>query len=143
MRKPLIIGPAPGRGNGETLAGLSGRRIANLCGISVDEYLAKFERINLLPKCPEEFCNAELQAAKSIATEIVYAKRLLGRRTVILGEFAWRAFLLWDVEDFEWTSDPSTRLARCPHPSGRNRFWNDPANVERARVFWRDLVRRV
>lgn len=32
-------------------------------------------------------------------------------------------------------------VAACPHPSGRNRWWNTHDNVMKARAFWQDLMK--
>lgn len=34
------------------------------------------------------------------------------------------------------------RYAIMPHPSGRNRFWNDPQHIQEAREFMSELMKR-
>jgi uracil-DNA glycosylase len=52
--RPIIVGQAPGPNTDplEPLSGRSGARLAELCGITHPEFLARFDRRNLLPKFP-------------------------------------------------------------------------------------------
>lgn len=61
--------------------------------------------------------------------------------------FVWhKLFLLRDgrttvksMSDFAVDPLACYKFAMIPHPSGVNRFWNDPANVRRAKKFLRSL----
>src|SRR5260370_35799124 len=44
----LIVGEAPSSSPGEPLSGRAGSRLAGLMGLTLAEYLAAFERVNLL-----------------------------------------------------------------------------------------------
>jgi hypothetical protein len=63
---------------------------------------------------------------------------------VLLGDKVRRAFRFEDVNPYVvcGLSDEDVRLVGCwmPHPSGCNRHWNDPANVEQAREFLRRVM---
>ena len=52
--RPLLIGQAPGPRSdpAEPLAGRCGARLAGLCGIGQDEFLRRFERVNLIDRFP-------------------------------------------------------------------------------------------
>jgi hypothetical protein len=61
-----------------------------------------------------------------------------GRRERRAAWYAAGAWLVPDyLQEFVW---PDARWAVLPHPSGISHWWNDPANVEAAARFLRDLV---
>ena len=124
--KPLLIGLEPGRGNGEPLSGLCGRRLAALCGLSLDSYLGSFSRINARG-CPD--IHSRIAARTVVVVLGRVAARIVGLPTSL-------PFLAW-VDVYR---DNGTWIAVSPHPSGRNRWWNDPDNRLRAGVFWRGVT---
>jgi len=71
------------------------------------------------------------------------------QRVILLGRRVAAALDVLSMSLLEWKSWPvpphgsivTTEVARFPHPSGRNRWWNEPANVELARAFLKDAVR--
>jgi hypothetical protein len=137
--KPLLIGLAPGRiGDGEPLAGLCGRRLADLCDLDLDAYLARFDRINLYPCQIDRLYLSEARRMADRLAERVAAREI----AVFLGSDVGRAFLVRSPF-FQWTklSRDCGDVVVAPHPSGRNRWWNNPANVRRARMFWRNLAK--
>ena len=83
----MIIGQAPGRqGTGEPLSGKAGRRLAALCGLDLDAYLARFQRVNLLPVFPGKAGKGDrfpLPPAREAARALL--PTLEGRRVVLLG----------------------------------------------------------
>jgi len=67
------------------------------------------------------------------------AGQVKARPAILLGGNVGRAFLLPPGQPlFRWRGG----LCLAPHPSGVSRWWNDPANVRRARRFWRAAARR-
>lgn len=135
--RPIIIGQAPSSLSdpNEPLSGRSGRRLAELAGLSVEEFCETFERRNLIVRGPFK----PLQAALCAAALLPVVK---GRTVVLLGPAVARAFnLKLDPLDWSFPFGCGTVVGMCPHPSGRNRFWNYVENVERARLFWTILVR--
>ena len=83
-----------------------------------------------------------------MANAIRLAVQLDGRVVVFLGKQVANAFGCkgrW----FHWREarlpigDPRVqcRCAIVPHPSGRNRFWDDPENVQEARRFLSELMK--
>lgn len=155
--KTLLVGEAPGRGyEGQpAFSSASGQRLTKLLGQDVREV---FYCWNLLADSQPlgnkgtKFPTGEArQSAKRLlwALETPAAK---GRevRMLLAGSRVASAFKLRHWQLFEW-SDMWTRstlllnkgapwlheikYAVIPHPSGVNRWWNEPDNVERARKF--------
>lgn len=45
-----------------------------------------------------------------------------------------------DYEYLQWYPQIcGIEIAFCPHPSGLNRWWNDPDNKKKAKTFWKEL----
>jgi uracil-DNA glycosylase len=106
MLRPLLIGQAPGPNTdpSEPLSGASGKRLAALCGLDLEEFLARFERANLLPEFPGKIGKGDrfpVALARPLARSL--AGRCLDRRVVLLGNgvasaFGWRApWLRWSL----------------------------------------------
>jgi len=140
--RPLFIGQAPGHpGPVRPLEGRNGKRLASLLGVSVEEYLSGTDRVNLLNEYPGRAGNGDafpLDAARAAAREML--PRLKGRVVILLGRGVARAFGV-RANFLEIEHRDGVTFATIPHPSGRNRWWNDPANVERAARFLRENVR--
>lgn len=140
--KTVVIGQAPSRLSDprEPLSGASGRRLAELCGCSHAEFMAAFERRNLVDSWPGSAgkgdCFPGLRAARAIADEVEPALR--GRRVVLLG-FAVADAFRFPHPPFQFVDHRGAAYAFCPHPSGVNAWWNVKQNADRARAFWLDL----
>lgn len=117
------------------LSGASGRRLAQLAGLSFLVYALHAERLNVF-EFPEEWGDVDKTNAR--VAEIVW--RMQGRRTILLGAKVAKAFSVEDVPFFTWTTAMGTTFARCPHPSGRNFWWNEPANVAKAAAFLKEAL---
>lgn len=133
--KPLIIGEAPSkRGDSVTpCGGRIGRRLAACFAIPYDDYLERFERINLLGAYP----GADGKGAKFEAREAAQAADALtlrGRVVLVLGQRAAKALGL-RAEYCTWQDHRGGLCAVIPHPSGINRWYNDAANVESLMIF--------
>ena len=152
VEKPLIVGQAPGpSGCGEPVGGRIGRRLAGYMGVTLEEFLERFDRENLVDRYPgrsgegDAFPAAE---ARERARKVCFEDRpyvlLLGRG--VAGAFGLGAqpWLTWAYVKRVLPAQLGTvfvhaRVAVVPHPSGRNRWWNEQANRERAGEFLGDL----
>lgn len=142
--KPLVVGQAPSRLSDprEPLSGRSGARLAALCGLDFPAFLTRFDRVNLIDAYPEKLGKGDAfdrVAARFAACNLT--GRLGKRRTVLLGRAVARAFH-FTAEPLAWIDEigDGALVALCPHPSSVSLWWNDPANVESARKFWRALA---
>lgn len=135
--RPLIIGQAPSSLSDpdEPLSGRSGRRLAALCELSIDEFCATFERRNLIVRGPFKPLQARIAAQEMLPV-------VRGRMVILLGPAVTRAFGLV-ISPLGWACpvEWGSIVGMCPHPSGLNRWWNDPENVDHAHVFWMLLAR--
>jgi uracil-DNA glycosylase len=144
----LVIGQAPGPKPGKRRRALdsdvpSGLRLARLAGVGTLHDHARV--VNLLDKFPGK-------AGKGDAFPIAQARfragrmRFGGARTVIfVGKNVARAFGVNRTAAFFehfifWKGGRSFHAWLSPHPSGANHWWNDPANVEKARNFWSTVL---
>jgi hypothetical protein len=126
--RPIFVGEQPSGPVGPegALAGQSGRRLARLAGVTMTEFL-RHRRVNLLPRAGEW----DPAAARRVAAELDY---WLPTRIpfVLLGQRVALAFSSVGMTN-EWDQLPSgRRVLRLPHPSGRNRAWNQPEVVATA-----------
>ena len=93
----------------------SGQRLFEISGMSLINYLDTFERVN-----------AETSPLVRDADVIV------------CGKDAWKMLGLPRSTDFWETHwDGDSNYALIPHPSGRNRLYNDPRARERVKVIMR------
>ena len=90
-------------------------RLRVMLGMSVDEFVATFRRVNVLASGPWDPTRAR-RAARRLRPAIDLPALVLGRD-------AWRALgLPGDAGFFEMRDG----FVLLPHPSGRNRMFNDP-----------------
>jgi hypothetical protein len=153
VSKLLLIGQAPSRTSdprkpleGEPLAS----KLCALFGCTRKEYLAKTERHNVLQYWPGKKAKGDelpwLDARRGAER---LRKKLLGRRVVFIGQataayfYNWGRPLRWERAFVDDIFEPFTKVAILPHPSGINRWWNDPANRRRAKQFMRRAWRCV
>lgn len=143
MSRVVIIGQAPSRLSdpSEPLSGNSGRRLASLAGLSLPEFLDRFERRNLLDAWPGKAGKGDAFVRAGEARALAESLRagLATRRVVLLGTAVARAFG-FPGAPFEFRPYWEGSFATCPHPSGTNRWWNDRAKVWAAREFWTTLA---
>lgn len=136
-----LVGQAPGRNGGEPLAGAIGRRLASLCALTYEEYLEAFGRVNVLDRWPgrsgsgDSFPMREAREAGRLLLD-VHRGPLVALGTAVADCLGFPRHHLC-----RWLQAEGRAVAVVPHPSGRNRWWNDPANREAAGVFLRSCVR--
>lgn len=143
--KPLIVGEAPSKNEvtARPIEGRVGKRLAAVCGMELAAFLAHFERVNLLhvrQDTKEKGFEFDLKAAR------VEAERLRDnfkedQIVILLGGRVAEAFHVHD-HYFVETRVNFARLYIVPHPSGVNRWWNDPLNMRQAEVFMQSIVER-
>ncbi len=143
MRNVLLVGEAPGKvpvPPSERLTGPLGMRICALSAITMAEYRERTERLNLFDE-PQPRWNRRLAAQSAAALW----PRLFEGHTILLGSRVADAFGFGEMPLFEWIGlgykDKATGwVAKIPHPSGRNRFWNDATNRAEAEAFLRQAL---
>jgi hypothetical protein len=119
----------------------SGGRLARCLGMSATEYLAAFARRNLLADAEWSAPAAREAAELLVRQEHPAGLVLLGVRVACAFgvprapyEVLGAVFVDGSVE--RTCLVPSTQI---PHPSGRNRAWNDPATPDKIRRAVRAL----
>lgn len=154
----ILIGQAPGP-NTKPEAPLypypatsAGGRLASFLGLSLREYLERFERYNVLNHFPGQGGSGEDRFPKSEARCAAQAMWpfLRGRRVVFVGRQVAEAFgfgavpFLESVEALNRkigepgtsTADHKTTFVVIPHPSGRNPWYSRPENREALRTYF-------
>jgi uracil-DNA glycosylase len=140
--RPLLVGQCPSAsGPPAPLEGRIGLRLAELAGVDLAHYLAHTDRVNVWPTpvAANAWPEAEVKAR---AEKIVEGRFFEGRVIVLFGELVATAFGVDfdpDVLTTPHHGPRRTRIYVLPHPSGRNRWWNDAANVARAA----EIARRI
>lgn len=138
----LVVGMAPGPLTSDRLPmfpwpdGSAGARLLTMSGMPLEAYLGRLRRANL---CEGRWRVAE---ARETADRLIRLYRSPeggpGARFVLCGRQVARAFELDDAPWFSRALIYGVATVLIPHPSGRCREYNDPANVARAReaVRW-------
>lgn len=154
--KPLVVGQAPSAQSdpNNPLAGACGRRLAWLCGLEMDEWLDAYQRVNLVRHFPGKLAKGDAWPAAArreaafAAGMVHFALEGQTRPVVLLGGNVFDAFKVawgWRPGWGKPTIGPYNVEGRqyrvCPHPSGVNRWWNDPFSVGQARSFWLRIER--
>lgn len=140
--KPLLVGEAPSKNEviPQTLGGRVGKRLAKFAGITIQEYLETFDRMNLLIErqdTAEHGFQFDMQQAKENARNLrlMFPER---RRIILLGKRVAEAFQLPLIYFEEMRADHIYTI--IPHPSGINRWYNEPRNIAEIEHFMRMLV---
>lgn len=134
---PILVGEAPSSTSDPSrpFSGRSGARLAALLGRELDSV---FELVNLLPAYPGRAGKGsgfDRELARARAAEIAATRG--DRLLILVGHRVAAAFGL----DGDYLVERDGAIV-FPHPSGINRFWNDPANVTRARRVLRSAAAR-
>jgi hypothetical protein len=81
--------------------------------------------------------------ARASAAEVLATKRLFTGVTgvVLMGTRVRDAFAIDPAVTICRWFNVGVRMALMPHPSGRNRYWNETANVQRVERFLRRAVK--
>lgn len=145
--KPLIVGEAPGK-NGDATKPIEGRigaRLAACCGLTLDEFLSTFDRINLLNEQPQDSGKGtDFNVRAAAKTARVIEKTFVGRPFVLLlGKRAGSAFGLVKPEYFARVVMSGAAVFVVPHPSGINRWWNELNHELEMTAFMRKMMQGI
>ena len=141
MRKPLIVGQAPSKDTDgrPPFSGRSGKRLAELLGVPHECLGELFDLANLVPTFPGKQGKGDafpMDVARANAARLNPWGRpfvlLVGKQVAQACGFKHASYF-----DLLFMNNVSTFIV--PHPSGVNRWWNDPANREKAEAFMRAL----
>src|SRR5215510_15003453 len=142
-RKIGLVGQAPSRQGDprKPLAGPNGQKIAQLAGMSYDELIAcrrKHLNTHYIGKRgkgePFDPAKANVNAADVLLDWNV-------ERIVLLGKNVSRCFGFRDLPFLAEIRIYGRRFLLFPHPSGRNRWWNERQNERRARQLLQRFLR--
>ena len=151
--KPVLVGQAPGPNTDPELplypvpARSAGGRLQRMLGLSRAEYLRLFERTNLLYRYVGTTLNGDRVCRKEARVAAGALQPLLQSRVVVLvGRKVADAFDFHE-EFFVWRRVGNRSLHTengwwgcIPHPSGRNRLYNDEETVRLLREFFDPLL---
>lgn len=139
MSRLVVIGEAPGHEpyviKSLAVMGNTGRNLADIAGWPWGRYVAQTDRRNLFDTPQAAW---DTRAAAESAQRIEATLRQC--QVLLLGVRVAHAFSYDDVGNYEWEQRGRILFARIPHPSGRNRMWNDPMERARAYKFLHGLI---
>lgn len=98
-----------------------------------------FDAVNLLGRWP----GSAGKGSRFPRCDHTLASIAGGRRALLLGRRVAASVGCGRVPYLRWVDVGGVEAAVVPHPSGVNRWWNDPANREAARLFFEDALRCV
>jgi len=141
MPRLLIVGQAPSRTSNpaEVLRGKSGAKIRELLGLSKRRFI-QCTRVNLAPLWTGKDGKGDAFEADP---DLVITALSLARdheTVLLLGRAVSGALGYGGYEYFEPIKKEKTTFYVVPHPSGINRWWNDPANRRVAERFFGRLT---
>lgn len=123
--------PAPPRCTGHRIWQMLHERT----GCSTRDYLRSFDRRNLL----DELTWDERRAREASAG---LWRELEGRRVAVLGASVRRVLWLVDSPPLRWQHTDGVDWFLLPHPSGLNRWYNDPVCREAAALRLEEMYER-
>lgn len=137
----MVIGEAPGSAGPGILLGGAFKRWALILGIDSSEF-SGLDCKNLLDHWPGS-------AGKGSAFPLAEARDAVGRvrasnpwtSFILVGKRVALAFGLRDPALLRWFWSEGAWFAVVPHPSGINRWYNDPENARAAATFMLETAR--
>lgn len=148
--RPLLLGEMPSKRGDEfymfPLSGSPATRLLKWAGIEKPRgeaaywtLIEHFETMNAQERYTARF---DLAAARRRWTEYLLCEVPVGvpQTVVCLGRNAQGTIGTIRPGYFEWEEVGSLRYVSTPHPSGRNRYWNDENNVERMGLVLREAL---
>lgn len=142
--KFALVGEA-NRAGGPPFSGRSGRRLADLLGISPDQLPIAFNLTNLFEHWPggagpgrkgDRFPMTEAQTRAA-----TWLKRNPETVVILAGKRLARAFDVRPARYLSFFDQAGRQFAIIPHPSGVNHWWNDDLNARRAKRFLVETAR--
>jgi uracil-DNA glycosylase len=134
--KPLLIGQAPNRGRepGKPFKGRTGRFLARAAGMEEREFMSSVRLMNLLDRWPGKAGKGDrfpLKEGHVAACRV----NLRGNHALLAGKRVAASFGIKKPAFLTCHEVHGGVVWIVPHPSGINRWWNDPGNREKAIVF--------
>lgn len=142
--KPLIIGEAPNRTGPRKnpIAGRCGMKLATFAGLTLDEYLVAFDRENVLARYPGSAGKGAAFSRSSARRRALKLQRKFeSKRTVVLLGYRTAAAFKVRAKYFQPVLVGKARVIVVPHPSGINRWYNEPRNVSKMKRYMRRLAK--
>ncbi len=144
VMKLVIIGEAPNRFGdvNKPLEGSLGRRLADLFGCTMDEYLRRTDRHNVFGHWPGKLGKGDaFPMMEALLAVPLLFKQCEGHRVLLLGQRVRDAFGYRGMPMLTWESHflniGIINASWISHPSSINRWWNDAKNRQRANHFMR------
>jgi len=137
MKNVLFLGESPGRSwrdGSVPVGGRNARRLGALLGMCGPAFLQRFSTANVLDTI-DEFPMTE---ARRAARRMDFSRYDL---VVMLGRKVQQALGFPGMAWFGVVERDGTQFLAFPHPSGRNRWWNDPDNVDTAAEVLRSEIK--
>lgn len=143
--KVLLLGQAPSASSDpdHAFAGNSGRFLAALCGLTHAQFLALYARRNVCDEYhgKQERGNGDAVFNRQLPEDLPGPAEC--PLVIAVGAVASAAIGIKKkpLRYFEIHFINGRAVVPVPHPSGVNRWWNEPANKVRAGIFWCWLTR--
>ncbi len=147
--KPLIIGEAPGKHGdaSKPVEGRIGARLAACFGLTLEEFLEAFDRVNLLQGQPQDSgrgTNFNVKEAGRVARSWEQSDFIDERPLVLLlGKRVAAAFKFTNAEYFVKVKIAGATTYVVPHPSGVSRWWNELENELTMIRFMHQIVKEI
>lgn len=144
----MFVGQGPGKNHPPGSRPLEGKkgagaRLAKLCGLTNEELLKRCDTSNLLPDWRGKNGKGDNFPMNEaiISAELIWTKFFDYDRVVLFGSNVASAFGMKNEKVLKWVVLEGTTVAVVPHPSGINRWYNDPENRKKAEKFLRKLIK--
>lgn len=137
--RALLLSLAPDRNTSgrQPFSGTCGSRIAALAGISHEHLYHYFDAASLIGYWPADVPS---RLVSTVSREMIVAHE----RVIFVGRAVASCFGLRRLRPLVWQetmhNGSTFDAAVLPHPSGLNRWYNDPAHAAAARAFLRDAI---
>lgn len=121
--RPIVLGidnPYPGEALAPDVPGSAGWNLWKLSDVPREEYMEKLDRRNLMVKWVDTECRAAGQAFRESMAP--------GAKVIVLGRVVKTALALPNPVIVHPCMVDGVEYRVIPHPSGRNLFYNHPAN---------------